>query len=66
MFDRWCHDIAASRLTKKSDDVENAIQRHEKHCLEEQIIKVDLHIHFSSGTGNKKKEMVRVVLVVMR
>jgi hypothetical protein len=27
---------------------------------------VDLHIHFSSGAGNKKKEMVIVVLAVMR
>jgi hypothetical protein len=27
---------------------------------------VDLHIHFTSGAGNKKEEMVRVVLAVMR
>jgi hypothetical protein len=27
---------------------------------------VDLHIHFPSGAGCKKKEMVRMVLAVMR
>ena len=39
VFDRWCHDIATSRLTKNSDDLENAILRHEKNCLEEQRIR---------------------------
>ena len=39
VFDRRCHDIATSRLTKNSDDLENAILRHEKNCLEEQRIR---------------------------
>ena len=39
VFDRWCHDIAASRLTKNSDDLENGILRHEKNCLEEARIR---------------------------
>ena len=39
VFDRWCHDIATSRLTKNSEDLENAILRHEKSCLEEQRIR---------------------------
>ena len=39
VFDRWCHDIATSRLTKNCDDLENAILRHEKNSLEEQRIR---------------------------
>ena len=39
VFDRWCHDIATSRLTKNSDDLENAILKHEKNCLEEERIR---------------------------
>ena len=39
VFDRLCHDIATSRLTKNSEDLENAILKHEKNCLEEERIR---------------------------
>jgi hypothetical protein len=39
VFDRWCHDIATSRLTKNSYDLENAILKHEKNHLEEERIR---------------------------
>jgi hypothetical protein len=39
VFDRWCNDIAMSRLPKNSDDLESTILRHEKNCLEEQRIR---------------------------
>ena len=39
VFDRWCHEIAALRLTKNSDDLEHAILKHEKNHLEEERIR---------------------------
>ena len=47
VFVRWCHDIATSRLTKNSGDLENAILRHEKNCLEEQRIRIGSAYSFS-------------------
>jgi hypothetical protein len=51
VFDRSCHDIATSRLTKNSDDLEYVILRHEKNCLEEQRIR--------SGSGYSLSKQCR-------
>ena len=39
VFDTWFHEIAALRLTKNSDDLEHAILKYEKNCLEEERIR---------------------------
>ena len=39
VFDRWCHEKAALRLTKNSDDLEHAILKYERNCLEEERIR---------------------------
>ena len=39
IFDRWCHEIAALRLTKNSNDLEHAILKYERNCLEEERIR---------------------------
>jgi ribosomal protein S21 len=58
VFDRWCHDIATSRLTKNSDDLENAILRHKKICLEEQRIRSGSAYSLSKQCRDQEKRNV--------
>ena len=66
VFDRWCHGIAISRLTKNSDDLENAILRHERNCLEEQRIRSGSAYSLSKQhREQERRKMVRVALAVI-
>ena len=65
VFERLCHDIATSRLNKNSDDLENAILRHEKNCLEEQRIRSRSVNSLSKQCREQEERMARVVLAVI-
>ena len=55
VFDRWCHDISTSRLTKSSDDLENAILKHENNSLDKERIRSGSAYSFSKWRKEQQK-----------
>ena len=64
VFDRWCHEIAALRLTKNSNDLEHAILKYEKNCLEEERIRSGFAYSLSKRRRDQEERKVIVILVM--
>ena len=64
VFDRWCHEIAALRLTKNSDDLEHTILKHEENCLEEERIRSGSVYSLSKQRWDQEERKVIVILVM--
>lgn len=64
-FDRWWLGIARQRVTKNSNHLLNAILQNKMIVKKGRDSEMDLHIHFPSHTGDKKKMAGVVVFGVI-